>query len=138
MVLEVLLELVATCHRHLTDLQLTSKRQQQVNAYVGASVKPYTEPSRSNIDKRMFWGATAAVIKAWNNGSDVIDILQSTNSTRVGPIISRYTSIKLAMRDNDDSKVFVGVHFQFASDVGPEIGDAVGKATLEAFDRHWD
>ena len=30
------------------------------------------------------------------------------------------------------------IHFQFASDAGSEVGDAVGQATLDAFDANWD
>lgn len=85
-----------------------------------------------------FGAAAAAVIRAWNNGSDVIDIVQSTNGTRVGPLSRRYTSIAQAVKDNGDSRVLGGIHFQFSCDVGSEIGDAVGRATMEAFDEHWD
>lgn len=85
-----------------------------------------------------FGAAAAATIRAWNNGNDAIDILQSTNGTRIGPITRRYISIKQAVKDNGDSRVFGGIHFQFDSDVGSEIGDAIGKATLEAFEEHWD
>lgn len=85
-----------------------------------------------------FGAAAAAVIKHWNNGSDKIDILQSTNATGAGVITRRYTSIQQAVKDNGDSRIYGGIHFQFASDVGSKVGDSVGKATVEAFDKGWD
>ncbi|KAF1845998.1 acid phosphatase/Vanadium-dependent haloperoxidase [Cucurbitaria berberidis CBS 394.84] len=80
----------------------------------------------------IFGGAAAAVIKPWNNGSDTIDILQSTNGTGagIGVIMRRYKSLKQAVKDNGDSRIFGGIHFQFSSDVG--------KATVEAFEKGWD
>ncbi|KAF2854733.1 acid phosphatase/Vanadium-dependent haloperoxidase [Plenodomus tracheiphilus IPT5] len=87
-----------------------------------------------------FGAAAAAVIKKWNNGSDAIDIQLSTNGTGagIGVITRRYTSIQQAVKDNGDSRVYGGIHFQFASDVGSEVGRVVGEATLEAFDTKWD
>jgi hypothetical protein len=87
-----------------------------------------------------FGGAAAAVITAWNDGKDEIDILQSTNGTGagIGVLTRRYTSIKQAVKDNGDSRVYGGIHFQFSSDVGSVVGDAIGRATLAAFDTTWD
>lgn len=82
--------------------------------------------------------AAAVVIKAWNNGSDVIDILQSMNGTCISPVTTQYTSTKQAMKDNGGSRVFGGIYFQFASDDRSEIGRAVRRAPLEATDRHWN
>jgi hypothetical protein len=86
-----------------------------------------------------FGGAAAAVITKWNNGSDAIDIQQSTNGTGtgLGVLTRHYTSLKQAVKENGDSRVFGGIHFQFSSDVGAEVGDAVGRATLEAFEEGW-
>lgn len=60
-----------------------------------------------------FGAAAAAVIKAWNNGSDAIDISQSTNATGAGVLTRRFTSIQQAVKENGDSRVFGGIHFQF-------------------------
>lgn len=56
-----------------------------------------------------FGGAAAAVIKAWNNGSDAIDVLQSTNITGRGIVTRPYKSLRQAVKDNGDSRVFGGV-----------------------------
>ncbi|KAI8935835.1 hypothetical protein NX059_007352 [Plenodomus lindquistii] len=87
-----------------------------------------------------FGAAAAAIIKKWNNGSDAIDIQLSTNGTGagIGVITRRYTSIQQVVKDNGDSRVFGGIHFQFSSDIGSEVGNSVGKATLEAFDTKRD
>lgn len=67
-----------------------------------------------------FGGAAGAVIKAWNKG-DKIDVYLSSNVTldNVGVITRRISSIKQAVKDNGDSRVFGGVsrnirtfHFQ--------------------------
>ncbi|GIZ47767.1 hypothetical protein CKM354_001085000 [Cercospora kikuchii] len=84
-----------------------------------------------------FGAAAAAVIKAWNNGSDTIDTLLSTNATGRGVIQRRYTSLQQAVKDNGDSRIFGGIHFQFASDVGSVVGNDVGEATLKVFDDRW-
>lgn len=34
--------------------------------------------------------------------------------------------------------VFEQIHFQFAGSAGLKLGDDVAKATLKAFDKHWD
>lgn len=62
-----------------------------------------------------FGGAAAAVIKAWNGGKDEIDILQSTNGTGagIGVLTRKYTSIKQAVKDNGDSRIFGGVISSF-------------------------
>jgi hypothetical protein len=83
-----------------------------------------------------FGAAAAAVITKWNGG-DEIDVIASTNATGAGPLTRPYTSIRQAVKDNGDSRVFGGIHFQFASDVGSEVGWAVGNATLAAFDERW-
>lgn len=33
---------------------------------------------------------------------------------------------------------FDQIHFQYSSDAGSKVGDAVGKATVAAFDKSWD
>ncbi|KAK7182477.1 hypothetical protein DPSP01_010633 [Paraphaeosphaeria sporulosa] len=86
-----------------------------------------------------FGGAAAAVIKAWNGG-DSVNVTLSSNVTvdNVGVITRRITNLTAAAYENGDSRVFGGIHFQFASDVGNEIGIWVGKETLAKFDENWD
>jgi hypothetical protein len=86
-----------------------------------------------------FGGAAAAVIKIWNGNSDVVDINVSSNVTvdNVGVLTRRLTNLTAAAIENGDSRVFGGIHFQFASDVGNEIGAWVGRETVEAFDANW-
>ena len=36
------------------------------------------------------------------------------------------------------NKISWQIHFQYASDTGSEIGDWVGRVTLEKFDDNWD
>lgn len=87
-----------------------------------------------------FGGAAAAVIKAWNGGSDRVNVTLSSNVTvdSVGVITRRITNLTAAAYENGDSRVFGGIHFQFASDVGNQIGFWVGEETLKIFDKKWD
>ncbi|KAH7112930.1 phosphatidic acid phosphatase type 2/haloperoxidase [Dendryphion nanum] len=87
-----------------------------------------------------FGGAAAAVIKAWNNGSDKVNVSLSSNVTvdNVGVITRRITNLTAAAYENGDSRVFGGIHFQFASDVGNQIGFWVGEETLKVFDHRWN
>jgi formylmethanofuran:tetrahydromethanopterin formyltransferase len=87
-----------------------------------------------------FGGAAAVVIKIWNNNSDVVDVRLSSNVTvdNVGVITRRITNLTAAAYENGDSRVFGGIHFQFASDVGNEIGAWVGRETVKVFDSNWD
>ena len=59
-----------------------------------------------------FGAAAGAVIRAWNKG-DKVDVYLSSNVTldNVGVITRRITSIKQAVIDNGDSRVFGGVSF---------------------------
>ncbi|KAH8726227.1 phosphatidic acid phosphatase type 2/haloperoxidase [Phaeosphaeriaceae sp. PMI808] len=122
-----------------TDIWLSSKTNVS-----NPSWTPLLDPTPNHQDytstHATFGAAAAAVIRAWNNGSDTIDIVHSTNGTGagLGVLSRRYTSIKQAVKDNGDSRVYGGIHFQFASDVGSVVGDAVGRATLEAFESKWD
>lgn len=86
-----------------------------------------------------FGGAAAVVIKAWNGG-DSVNVTLSSNVTvdNVGVITRRITNLTAAAYENGDSRIFGGIHFQFASDVGNEIGAWVGRKTLEVFDERWD
>lgn len=56
----------------------------------------------------------------------------------VGVLTRRITNLTAAALENGDSRVFGGIHFQFASDVGNEIGAWVGRETIALFDENWD
>ncbi|KAF2683651.1 acid phosphatase/Vanadium-dependent haloperoxidase [Lentithecium fluviatile CBS 122367] len=64
----------------------------------------------------------------------------SSNVTidNVGVITRRITNMTAAAKENGDSRVFGGIHFQFASDVGTQIGDRVGRETVKVFDQRWN
>jgi len=105
-----------------------------------------------------FGGAAGAVIRNWNGG-DAVDVFLSSNVTvdGVGVITRNINSIKQAVKENGNSRVFGGVsyeppndctirsdveysqiHFQYATDTGSKVGDWVGRVTLENFDKNWD
>jgi hypothetical protein len=85
-----------------------------------------------------FGGAAGAVISLWNGG-DKIDVQLSSNVTLLGRVITkRTTSIEQAVKEDGDSRIFGGIHFQYASDVGNEIGWRVGEETWKAFEDGWD
>ncbi|PSN59912.1 acid phosphatase/Vanadium-dependent haloperoxidase [Corynespora cassiicola Philippines] len=86
-----------------------------------------------------FGGAAAEVIRAWNGG-DTVNVTLSSNVTfdNVGVITRRITNLTAAAYENGDSRVFGGIHFQFASDVGNEVGFLVGRETLAVFDNKWN
>lgn len=66
-----------------------------------------------------FGGAAAAVIRYFNNGSDVIDVLQSSNATGLGVVTRHFTNLSAAVKENGDSRVFGGV-----SDIDTNLGFA--------------
>jgi hypothetical protein len=74
-----------------------------------------------------FGGAAAAVIRVWNGG-DEINITLSSNVTldNVGVVTRHITNLTAAAKENGDSRVFGGIHFQFSSDIGIKIGDWIG------------
>ncbi|KAK6438916.1 hypothetical protein LTR95_004874 [Oleoguttula sp. CCFEE 5521] len=85
-----------------------------------------------------FGGAAGAVLSLWNGG-DAVDVQHSSNVTAIGRVITRrITSLKQAVRDNGNSRIFGGIHFQYASDVGSETGWRVGEDTWKAFDAEWN
>jgi PAP2 superfamily len=87
-----------------------------------------------------FGGAAAAAITHFNDGKDAIDALLSSNVTvdNIGVITRRVKSLKAAAKENGDSRIFGGIHFQYASDVGTEIGWWVANETIKAFDKNWE
>lgn len=82
--------------------------------YTNSTWDPLLIPTPNHQDylstHATFGGAAAAVIRAWNKG-DKIDIQLSSNVTldNVGVITRRYTSLRQAVIDNGDSRVFGGV-----------------------------
>lgn len=64
-----------------------------------------------------FGGAASAVIRAFNKGSDKINITVSSNVTldNRGVITRRYTNLTAAAIENGDSRVFGGVSSYFGS-----------------------
>jgi hypothetical protein len=84
-----------------------------------------------------FGAAAGAVIARWNSG-DAVNLTLSSNVTRIEEVITRpVTSIKQVVKDNGDSRIFGGIHFQYASSVGNEIGWWVGEETWGAFNEGW-
>ena len=103
---------------------------------------PLLDPTPNHQDylstHATFGAAAGAVIKLWNGG-DRVDVQLSSNVTAISRVITRrITNITQAVVDNGDSRVFGGIHFQYASDVGNQIGAWVGRDTWNAFDAHWD
>nr|OQO20366.1 hypothetical protein B0A51_12543 [Rachicladosporium sp. CCFEE 5018] len=85
-----------------------------------------------------FGGAAGAVLTLWIGG-DEGDVQHSSNVTAIGKVITRrITSLRQAVKDNGNSRIFGGIHFQYASDVGSETGWRVGEDTWKAFDAGWD
>ncbi|KAM0710441.1 hypothetical protein Q7P35_002803 [Cladosporium inversicolor] len=100
---------------------------------VDPSGTPLLNPTPNHQDylstHATFGAAAGAVISLWNGG-DEIDVQLSSNVTRIEQVVRRRTaSIKQAVKDNGDSRIFGGIHFQYASDVGNEIGWWVGEET---------
>ncbi|OQO05929.1 hypothetical protein B0A48_10025 [Cryoendolithus antarcticus] len=85
-----------------------------------------------------FGGAAGAVLTLWIGG-DEVDVQHSSNVTAIGKVITRrITSLRQVVKDNGNSRIFGGIHFQYASDVGSETGWRVGDHTWKAFDAGWD
>jgi len=94
-----------------TDIWLPSKRNVSNPTWT-----PLLDPTPNHQEyistHATFGGAAAAVIRAWNGGKDEINITQSTNATgspALGVLSRSYTSIKRAVKENGDSRVFGGV-----------------------------
>ncbi|PGH09412.1 hypothetical protein AJ80_07687 [Polytolypa hystricis UAMH7299] len=123
---------------HRTDIWLPSGKNVSDPSWT-----PLLTPTPNHQDylstHATFGGAGAEVIRNFNGG-DEVDAYLSSNVTfdSVGVITRHITSLKAAAKENGDSRVFGGIHFQFASDVGVEIGEKVARATLEVFDEKWD
>ena len=107
------------------------------------SWSPLLYPTPSHPDypstHATFGGAGSAVIRAFNKGSDVVDVTISSNVTlnNRGVITRTYTNLTAAAIENGESRVFGGIHFPFSSGAGIELGNAVALKTLENFDAFW-
>ncbi|KAF4550401.1 PAP2-like protein 2 [Elsinoe fawcettii] len=86
-----------------------------------------------------FGGAAAQVIRSYL-GTDEINITVTSNVTvdGVGEVTRTYTSLTEANRENGESRVFGGIHFDFAAEAGNKLGTEVALKTLENFDEFWD
>jgi PAP2 superfamily len=104
---------------------------------------PLLSPTPSHPDypstHATFGGAGSAVIRAYNKGSDTIDVTVSSNVTlnNRGVITRTYTNLTEAAIENGESRVFGGIHFPFSSGAGITLGNAVALKTLEKFDEYW-
>lgn len=101
---------------------------------VDPSWKPFLDPTPDHRDylstHTMSGAAAGAVTSSWNGG-DEIDFQLGTNVTRTKQIITRRrASAKQAVEEDGDSRIFGGIHFQCASDVGSRIRWWVGEETL--------
>ncbi|KAG2019918.1 hypothetical protein CC2G_005312 [Coprinopsis cinerea AmutBmut pab1-1] len=80
------------------------------------------------------FGGSAVEVLRNHLGSDELDPPVTLTShvmfNNVGPISRTFTSLSQAAKENGDSRVFVGVHFQFASDEGTKAGEAAAKQVL--------
>jgi hypothetical protein len=106
-----------------TDIWLPSGRNVSNPAWT-----PLLDPTPNHQEyvstHATFGGAAAAVIKVWNGGRDGIDIVQSTNATGTsrGVLSRRFTSLRQAVKENGDSRVFGGVSSRVCGCCGERLG----------------
>ncbi|KAM7188437.1 acid phosphatase [Naviculisporaceae sp. PSN 640] len=130
--------------RPVTAIQYPGVWVKSGESITDAAWTPLLRPTPSHPDypstHSTYGAAAAAVIRAWNKGSDVISATLSSNVTldNVGVITRSYTNLTVAVIENADSRIFGGIHFPFAGAAGNELGDQVGRATLKVFDANWD
>ncbi|KAG2009445.1 hypothetical protein CC2G_012382 [Coprinopsis cinerea AmutBmut pab1-1] len=78
----------------------------------------------------VYGGAAAEIIRR-HIGSDnltpSVTISSNVALDNVGVLSRTFTSLSQAAKENGDSRVFVGVHFQFASDEGTKAGEAAAE-----------
>lgn len=71
----------------------------------------------------MYGGGGGGILKRYFGGDKIEPPLTlSSNASTAGYIERTFSSVAEAERENGDSRVFVGVHFQFASDEGTKAG----------------
>ncbi|KAK4206985.1 acid phosphatase/Vanadium-dependent haloperoxidase [Rhypophila decipiens] len=130
--------------RPVTAIQYPGVYLQSGQSVTDPAWTPLLRPTPSHPDypstHSTYGGAAAAVIRAFNRGSDVISATLSSNVTidNVGVITRSYTNLTVAVLENSASRVFGGIHFRFAGSAGIELGDKVARATLKVFDDNWD
>ncbi|KAF2744986.1 acid phosphatase/Vanadium-dependent haloperoxidase [Sporormia fimetaria CBS 119925] len=85
------------------------------------------------------FGGAAVHVLTQINRSEKVNITISTNVTvdNIGVITRRYTNLTYATFENGESRVFGGIHFDFAREAGDKLGREVAKKTLSEFDNHW-
>ncbi|RPA80853.1 acid phosphatase/Vanadium-dependent haloperoxidase [Ascobolus immersus RN42] len=73
------------------------------------------------------YGSSAAGIIRRQVGSDKfktpLSVLSTVTQDNVGDVTRTFKSLSQAVKENGDSRVFVGVHFNFASDEGNKAGE---------------
>lgn len=81
-----------------------------------------------------YGGGAGGILKKYF-GSDKIDppLALSSNASVAGPITRTFNSIDQAIKENGDSRVFVGVHFQFSSDEGSKQGLNAANEVWQSF-----
>ncbi|KAL1843834.1 hypothetical protein VTJ49DRAFT_7185 [Mycothermus thermophilus] len=108
---------------------------------------PLLRPTPSHPDypstHATFGAAAAAVIReAFNRGRDTLNPPATLSSTVSldgrGTITRTYTKLSDAVVENSKSRVFGGIHFDFAGEEGNALGERVALETLKKFDAHWD
>ncbi|KAM7193840.1 acid phosphatase/Vanadium-dependent haloperoxidase [Rhypophila sp. PSN 637] len=130
--------------RPVTAIQYPGVYLQSGQSVTDPAWTPLLRPTPSHPDypstHSTYGAAAAAVIRAFNKGSDVISATLSSNVTidNVGVITRSYTNLTVAVWENSASRVFGGIHFGFAGAAGIELGDKVARATLKVFDNNWD
>jgi membrane-associated phospholipid phosphatase len=137
--------------RQVSELKLASSHSNPTNRHLAfnwvecfrPSLGPLLSPTPSHPDypstHATFSGAGSGVIRAYNNGSDVVSVTISSNVTlnNRGVITRTYTNLTEAAIENGESRVFGGIHFPFSSGAGIALGNAVALKTMENFDEYW-
>lgn len=82
----------------------------------------------------VFGGSAGAILKKYLKTSAINPpVSLTTNVTVAGPITRSFTDIDATAKENGDSRVFVGVHFQFASDEGIRAGEAAAERVWNSY-----
>jgi hypothetical protein len=123
---------------HYPDTYLASNRSVYDSNWTPLLVTPNHQDYLSS--HASFSGAATTIIKMWNNNSDIVDIMVSSNVTtdNVGVITKHLTNLTAAAYENGLSRVFGGIHFEFSSNEGNVNGAWVAEETLKVFDEQWN
>ncbi|KAJ3514778.1 hypothetical protein NLJ89_g2180 [Agrocybe chaxingu] len=120
-------------HRYNSWRPITALRWTEPFLFGGADLSdPTWEPlvttpvHQDYLSGHAVYGSSAGGIIAHFLGTDTIDPPVTLSSTvtvdNVGVLTRTYRNVSTAVKENGDSRVFVGVHFQFASDEGNKAG----------------